>query len=516
MYANFLIQVSVQDLLEESNIVLGNRSAASDIDVFYFPDVDATTEADLWDDDCIKETLGDTDCFEEGPFSAPNVSIHVHRITHTYTSGPVHLHTSKCIDVIFYNRPPRSHCNYPPLTWRKMKKRMMTRMRTMRLGKRMKTRMMIVRARRWRRRRTRMVTMWRMMTKGMIQKPPNVLCNRWRGGRERIPETAESQGNSSPSAYPMVGIRLWLLSTGNGLVGPCLQLRGSCVHCCSCGGIHPLLPTTSQRHHIQIRTTTGNSCFGPQGWCGRSIFIAHTVEWRSPWDLRGSTTMCTWWWTWRSTTCTMWLLSTWTVEPAQGPSSHGITGYLISLPMESVQLYTMTGNMKKGRVTLPILRCARGSTSLESFHLHLARFVPGSSAGAVNFQAYILDGICRWNSARAVAAVQSPTVETFRTSTRSCRAEWASWASQSSEKWYSSATSHHHLTLVSSLGCSTYTTRPGGASPLLETSWMSRLMRGSLMSTIWTHQKLPLLSPTRMRILLLWHHQWILRVRRRR
>jgi hypothetical protein len=66
-------------------------------------------------------------------------------------------------------------------------------------------------------------------------------------------------------------------------------------------------------------------------------------------------------------------------------------------------------------VTLPILRCARGSNSLESFHLHLARFVPGSFAGAVNFQAYILDGICRWNSARAAAAVQTPTTETLRT-----------------------------------------------------------------------------------------------------
>ena len=28
-----------------------------------------------------------------------------------------------------------------------------------------------------------------------------------------------------------------------------------------------------------------------------------------------------------------------------------------------VQLYTVTGNLKKGHVTLPILRCARGSTS---------------------------------------------------------------------------------------------------------------------------------------------------------
>ena len=56
---------------------------------------------------------------------------------------------------------------------------------------------------------------------------------------------------------------------------------------------------------------------------------------------------------------------------------------------------------------LPVVRRARGSTSLESFHLHLARFVPGHSAAAVNFQAYILDGITRWNAARFTSAVQA-------------------------------------------------------------------------------------------------------------
>jgi hypothetical protein len=40
-------------------------------------------------------------------------------------------------------------------------------------------------------------------------------------------------------------------------------------------------------------------------------------------------------------------------------------------------LYTETGTLKKGSEILPTLRCARGSTSLESFHLHLARFIPG-------------------------------------------------------------------------------------------------------------------------------------------
>jgi hypothetical protein len=42
-----------------------------------------------------------------------------------------------------------------------------------------------------------------------------------------------------------------------------------------------------------------------------------------------------------------------------------------------IQLYTKTGSLMKGRIQLPVYRCARGSTSLESFHNHLARFIPG-------------------------------------------------------------------------------------------------------------------------------------------
>lgn len=44
----------------------------------------------------------------------------------------------------------------------------------------------------------------------------------------------------------------------------------------------------------------------------------------------------------------------------------------------NIPLYTITGHLSKGGVRLPILRCARGSTSLESFHLHIS---PGSSLG---------------------------------------------------------------------------------------------------------------------------------------
>ncbi|XP_063969451.1 uncharacterized protein LOC129281451 isoform X1 [Lytechinus pictus] len=66
-----------------------------------------------------------------------------------------------------------------------------------------------------------------------------------------------------------------------------------------------------------------------------------------------------------------------------------------------VALYTKTGEIVKGSVLLPLVKCARGITSLESFHLHLNRFIPGTSANNVHFQAYLLDGIHRWNCDRA-------------------------------------------------------------------------------------------------------------------
>ena len=42
-----------------------------------------------------------------------------------------------------------------------------------------------------------------------------------------------------------------------------------------------------------------------------------------------------------------------------------------------IQLYTEVGTTTKGGVELKVYRCARGSTSLESFHLHLNHFIPG-------------------------------------------------------------------------------------------------------------------------------------------
>ena len=45
---------------------------------------------------------------------------------------------------------------------------------------------------------------------------------------------------------------------------------------------------------------------------------------------------------------------------------------------EGVTLYTRTGFLSKGGVKLPVYSCARGTTSLESFHLHLCRLIPGT------------------------------------------------------------------------------------------------------------------------------------------
>ncbi|XP_030589839.1 uncharacterized protein LOC115783243 [Archocentrus centrarchus] len=76
-----------------------------------------------------------------------------------------------------------------------------------------------------------------------------------------------------------------------------------------------------------------------------------------------------------------------------------------------VQLYTETGRLTKGGISLPVYRCARGSTSLESFHLHLNQFIPGTTASAKYFQAFLVDGLVRWNEDRAAAAAPRDAAE---------------------------------------------------------------------------------------------------------
>ncbi|XP_047191158.1 uncharacterized protein LOC124850755 [Scophthalmus maximus] len=80
-----------------------------------------------------------------------------------------------------------------------------------------------------------------------------------------------------------------------------------------------------------------------------------------------------------------------------------------------VLLYAQTGTTTKEGIILPNYRCARGSTSLESFHLHLNRFIPGTSANGLNFQLYLLEGLKRWNQDRHAAslAVKPPALLTY-------------------------------------------------------------------------------------------------------
>ena len=53
-----------------------------------------------------------------------------------------------------------------------------------------------------------------------------------------------------------------------------------------------------------------------------------------------------------------------------------------------VELYTETGRLTRGGISLPVYRCARGSTSLESFHLHLNRFIPGKPHVSLSCQSF--------------------------------------------------------------------------------------------------------------------------------
>ena len=55
---------------------------------------------------------------------------------------------------------------------------------------------------------------------------------------------------------------------------------------------------------------------------------------------------------------------------------------------EGVQLYTEKGTCWKGGVELKIYKSGRGSTSLESYHLHLNRFIPGKTC--IHYCTFIL------------------------------------------------------------------------------------------------------------------------------
>ena len=90
---------------------------------------------------------------------------------------------------------------------------------------------------------------------------------------------------------------------------------------------------------------------------------------------------------------------------------HYLQYYHCFYSLIDISLYTIIGHTNKGGIQLPLSPCARGSTSLESFHLHLARFIPGTSTNDIHFQAYLLDGVTRWNHSRGQAAIQGTPLD---------------------------------------------------------------------------------------------------------
>ncbi|CAL8277060.1 unnamed protein product [Boreogadus saida] len=79
-----------------------------------------------------------------------------------------------------------------------------------------------------------------------------------------------------------------------------------------------------------------------------------------------------------------------------------------------VALYTKVGTLQKGGKELDVLRCGRGSSSLESFHKHQCAFIPGWRCNAVHTQMYMLEGVSRWNMGRAKEAVDVEGASTLR------------------------------------------------------------------------------------------------------
>ena len=86
---------------------------------------------------------------------------------------------------------------------------------------------------------------------------------------------------------------------------------------------------------------------------------------------------------------------------------------------DRIVFYIVTGHINKGWVELPVFQCARGTTSLELFHLHMAgyadiginvhictvtfaRFIPGSSGSNIHYQGSVQ--LSRWYQARALTA----------------------------------------------------------------------------------------------------------------
>ncbi|XP_070539358.1 uncharacterized protein [Ptychodera flava] len=75
------------------------------------------------------------------------------------------------------------------------------------------------------------------------------------------------------------------------------------------------------------------------------------------------------------------------------------------------QLYLNSGELHKAGVMLPVYRCARGCTSVESFHNCLQQFIPATTVSDLQFQTYLLNSLVRWNQDRVVSTASNQFFE---------------------------------------------------------------------------------------------------------
>ncbi|XP_015252760.1 PREDICTED: uncharacterized protein LOC107099224 [Cyprinodon variegatus] len=91
-------------------------------------------------------------------------------------------------------------------------------------------------------------------------------------------------------------------------------------------------------------------------------------------------------------------------------STKKVTKKLAGAAANTAASVTSVGN-EHGQVLMSILTCSEGSEGLSAMAVEVERFIPGTSASARYFQAFLVDGVVRWNEDRAAAAAPARAAE---------------------------------------------------------------------------------------------------------
>ncbi len=73
--------------------------------------------------------------------------------------------------------------------------------------------------------------------------------------------------------------------------------------------------------------------------------------------------------------------------------------------LPEMAMYLTRRHVTKNGVKMPFYTTKRGNNSLEGFHCHLPRMIPGDHCEAAAFQTYLVTGLARWNADREVGAL---------------------------------------------------------------------------------------------------------------